>query len=132
MELPLNVELGDTPGALGLGQAVATRIYCVFYIFYCVAPPAFAIVSDSRLGHYKALVISVIFYKCGCGVLTINSLVNSIKQGWALPGLIIAMVAIAFGSGGFHAIMIAFIADQHMEKRPRVLTFKSGEQVITD
>ena len=40
---------GETPGALGLGQANATRIYCAFYIFYYTTPIFFAVVADSYL-----------------------------------------------------------------------------------
>jgi len=48
----------ETPGALDLGQALATRIYCAFYIFYYVTPIVFAIMSDTRLGRYTTLNIS--------------------------------------------------------------------------
>jgi len=48
------------PGQLGLGQAMATRIYCAFYIFYYVTPLLFAVVSDTRLGRLKTLTLSVV------------------------------------------------------------------------
>lgn len=50
---------GLVPGALNLGQSMATRIYCAFYIFYYLTPIFFAIVSDTRLGRYATLNISV-------------------------------------------------------------------------
>lgn len=49
----------DTPGALGLGQANATRLYCAFYIGYYVCPLPFAILSDNHLGRYKTLLFSL-------------------------------------------------------------------------
>ena len=53
-----NPPRSETPGALDLGQALATRIYCAFYIFYYVTPIVFAIMSDTRLGRYTTLNIS--------------------------------------------------------------------------
>lgn len=47
-----------TPGALGLGQAMATRLYCAFYILYYTTPILFAVVSDARLGRFRTLCIS--------------------------------------------------------------------------
>ena len=46
------------PGALNLGQAEATRIFCAFYLFYYISPVIFAIVSDTRFGRYKTLCIT--------------------------------------------------------------------------
>lgn len=50
----------DTPGALDLGQATATRIYCAFFIGYYVAPLGFSVLSDSYLGRYRTLVLSLL------------------------------------------------------------------------
>jgi len=50
----------DTPGALGLGQATATRIYCAFYVGYYFAPIAFAMLSDSKLGRFRTLFLSLV------------------------------------------------------------------------
>jgi POT family proton-dependent oligopeptide transporter len=47
------------PGALDLGQAMATRIYCAFYVFYYITPLMFAIISDTRLGRFNTLCISI-------------------------------------------------------------------------
>ncbi|KAF9728566.1 oligopeptide transporter [Paraphaeosphaeria minitans] len=50
----------QTPGALGLGQVKATRIYCAFYIAYYVSPMLFAILSDSC----RVLLAFIVFYIC--------------------------------------------------------------------
>ena len=47
------------PGALGLGQATATNINNAFFFFACLTPVPFAIVSDTWLGRYKTLCISL-------------------------------------------------------------------------
>ncbi|KAF1927278.1 MFS general substrate transporter [Didymella exigua CBS 183.55] len=132
MQHPPHYHAGETPGALGLGQSVATRIYCAFFILYYTAPTLFAIVADSWLGHFTTLVISAIIYCLGCTVLTVSSIPGQLNKGWGLPGLILAMGLIALGNGGFRAIMVPFIADQYTEKKAVVKTLKSGEEVITD
>ena len=132
MQHPTHYEDGQTPGALGLGQSMATRIYCAFYILYYTTPTLCAIVADSWLGHFTTLVISVVIYTLGCAALTVSSIPSQLDRGWGLPGLILAMALIALGGGGFRAIMVPFIADQYTEEKARIKTLRSGEEVLTD
>ncbi|KAF2030730.1 PTR2-domain-containing protein [Setomelanomma holmii] len=132
MEHPPHYKQDQTPGALALGQAKATRIYCSFYVFYYITPIAAAILADSRLGQYKTLIISVSLYCLGILALTISSLPANIDNGWGIPGLVLAMFLIGLGGGGVKAIMPPFLADQYTRRRPVVKTLRSGEQVITD
>ncbi|KAF2629434.1 PTR2-domain-containing protein [Macroventuria anomochaeta] len=132
MQHPSHYEEGQTPGALGLGQSMATRMYCAFYILYYTTPTLLAILADSWLGHFTTLVISVVIYSLGCVALTVSSIPSQLDKGWGLPGLIIAMALIALGGGGFRAIMVPFIADQYTEEKPTIKTLNSGEEVITD
>ena len=60
----------DVPGQLGLGQAMATRIYCAFYIFYYATPLVFAVISDTRLGRLKTLILSVVYVLLLMGTTT--------------------------------------------------------------
>ena len=132
MQHPPHYNEGQTPGALGLGQSMATRLYCAFYILYYTTPTIFAIVADSWLGHFKTLVISVAIYTLGCAALTVSSFPSQLDKGWGLPGLVVAMIMIALGGGGFRAIVIPFIADQYTEEKSIIKTLKSGEKVVTD
>lgn len=132
MQHPSHYQAGETPGALGLGQSMATRIYCAFYILYYTTPILFAVLADCWLGHFTTLVISVIVYTLGCAALTVSSIPSQLDKGWGLPGLVLAMVLIALGGGGFRAIMVPFIADQYTNDKPTIKTLKSGEQVVTD
>jgi POT family proton-dependent oligopeptide transporter len=122
----------ETPGALGLGQAAATRIYCCFYIFYYVTPTFVAVLADSCLGQYTSLLTSIIMYCLGIVTLTISSIPTSIEKGWGLPGLVVAMFLIGLGGGGVKAILPPFLADQYTKTKPQLKTLKSGEQVVTD
>lgn len=132
MEHPPHYDDGDTPGALGLGQAQANRIYCCFYIFYYVTPILVAMLADGRLGQFRTLVVSVVFYCVGIAALTVSSLPVNIAKGWGLPGLIVAMFFVGLGGGGVKAIFPPFIADQYTDSGLRSITLKSGEQVVTD
>ncbi|KAF2651589.1 PTR2-domain-containing protein [Lophiostoma macrostomum CBS 122681] len=120
------------PGALGLGQAQATRIYCAFYIFYYISPLVFAILSDTRLGRYKTLCITTIVYVLGCAAVTATSFDRPLRAGLGLPGLLIGMLLVGLGGGGFKMLMVPFLADQYANDHPKMKTLKSGEQVITD
>ncbi|KAF2112768.1 POT family-domain-containing protein, partial [Lophiotrema nucula] len=120
------------PGKLALGQATATRIYCGFYIFYYVTPIFVAILSDARLGRFKTLCISAILYFFGSAVLAVTSHPLLLQWKAGLPGLIVAMVLIGLGGGGFRAIIVPFIADQYPKSPPRLSVLKSGEQVVVD
>ena len=132
MEHPPNHKKGQTPGALGLGQARATRIYCCFYVFYYVTPIFVAILADSRLGQYATLVMSVVVYCLGIVTLTISSIPTNISKGWGIPGLIMALFMVGLGGGGVKAILPPFIADQYTKTKPRLRTLKTGERVVVD
>lgn len=132
MEHPPHRGTQREPGALGLGQAMATRIYCAFYLFYYVTPIIVAIVADGYLGRYATLVVSASLYCLGCIVLTTSSLSSSLEKGWGVPGLAVAMVLIGLGGGGFRAIMVPFIADQQTRTESRLVQLETGELVITD
>jgi POT family proton-dependent oligopeptide transporter len=111
---------------------MATRIYCAFYLFYYAAPLLIAVVSDSYLGRYATLVVSVVLYCLGCAILTVSSITSIIERGWGVPGLAVSMFFIGLGGGGFRAIVVPFIADQQTKTEPRIMTLKTGEVVVTD
>jgi POT family proton-dependent oligopeptide transporter len=132
MEQPLRHDTRQIPGALGPGQAVATRIYCAFYLFYYVTPIFVAIVADSHLGRYVTLVVSTILYGLGCLGLTASSMPSNLEHGWGIPGLAVAMVLVGLGGGGFRATIVPFIVDQQAWTEPRLITLNTGEVVVTD
>lgn len=132
MEHPLRQHTGQAPGALSLGQAMATRIYCAFYLFYYATPILVAVIADSYLGRYATLVVSVMLYCLGCTILTVSSSTSNVEKGWGVPGLAASMLLIGLGGGGFRAITVPFIADQQTRTESRVVTLKTGELVVTD
>lgn len=124
--------VNGAPGALGLGQEIATRIYCAFYLVYYTTPLLFAIISDTRLGRFNTLCVSVVLYAIGCGVIMISSIDACLDAGLGVPGLAVGMVLVGLGGGGFKIIMIPFVADQYTERQSKLKVLKTGEIVAID
>jgi len=50
-------------------------------------------------------------YAIGCITLTISSVPSFLEKGWGLPGLLVAMICIALGGGGFQANIPSFLGE---------------------
>ena len=55
-----------------------------------------------------------------------------LDKGWGLPGLLLAMLFIGLGGGGFRAITVPFITDQYKGVKHQLRILKTGEQVMID
>ncbi|CAG9975219.1 unnamed protein product [Clonostachys byssicola] len=126
-----NAPGGAIPGALGLGQATASNIVNALMISSYVTPIPAAILADSGHGRYRTLVWSCIIEAIGGTILAATSRSGTFEAEAALPGMIVALVFLSFGSGAFKTAVIPFIVDQYEETEFRVKTLKSGEKVIT-
>lgn len=51
------------PGALGLGQSMATNIFNAFFLFSFLTPMAFALLSDIYSGRYKSLIAGLVYVR---------------------------------------------------------------------
>ncbi|KAL8996292.1 MAG: hypothetical protein Q9169_004178 [Polycauliona sp. 2 TL-2023] len=91
------------PGALGLGQSMATNIFNAFFLFSFLSPMAFALLSDLYIGRYKSLIAGLVMY-----------LVN-------LPAPVSPMT-----------LLIGFEGDQYAQKKPQLSRHKNGEFTIVD
>ncbi|KAL6150416.1 peptide transporter ptr2 [Exserohilum turcicum] len=120
MENNRNYTMEQTPGALGLGQSTATRVFCGFFVLYFTCPIFFAPIIDSRLGQYKTLVASLAIYTLGCTALVASSAPKLLDRGSGLPGLAVAMFLIALGGGCSQATIRSFIAAQYTDRTPRL------------
>lgn len=58
-----HLDSAGIPGALGLGQSTATNIYNAFLFFSYLTPLLFAVISDTWLGKFKTLCISITWAK---------------------------------------------------------------------
>ncbi|KAL5371114.1 hypothetical protein DPSP01_014481 [Paraphaeosphaeria sporulosa] len=132
MENRLHHDKSRTPGALGLGQSTATRIYCIFYVYYYTTPLFVAVLADGVLGRFRTLIISTALYCLGCIALSVSSSPEQLNKGWGLPGLAVAMGLIGLGGGGFRVVIVPFMIDQYDGKQPVVERIRNGRLFVTD
>jgi len=97
-----------------------------------VTPILGAVCADQWLGKYKTIVLFSVFYLVGLLILFLTSLPVAIENGYALGGLIAAMVVIGLGTGGIKSNVSPLIAEQYTETKQRVKVLPSGEKVIVD
>ncbi|KAF9540508.1 peptide transporter ptr2 [Mortierella hygrophila] len=125
-----DVRGADHPGAIGKGQQTATALN-YFFQFFCYVTPIFgAIVADQYLGKYKTICVFCGVYMLGVLVLVLTSIPPAIFANAALPGLVIAMIIIGFGTGGIKSNVSPMVAEQYQGTKQTVKTLKSGEKVI--
>lgn len=125
-----NPREGRLPGALGLGQQKAVALLYGFQ-FWCYLTPIFgAIIADSYWGKYKTILRFAIVNVIGVFVLVVSSLPVNIDNGWALPGLLLAMVIIGLGTGGIKANVSPLIGEQYRNEKYRLVYTKNETQAI--
>ncbi|KAG5356126.1 Peptide transporter PTR2 [Yarrowia sp. B02] len=125
-----NPREGRLPGALGLGQQKAVALLYAFQ-FWCYLTPVFgAIIADSYWGKYKTILRFAIVNVVGVFVLVVSSLPVNIENGWALPGLLVAMVIIGLGTGGIKANVSPLIGEQYRNEKYRLVYTKGESQAI--
>ncbi|KAE8143625.1 POT peptide transporter [Aspergillus pseudotamarii] len=120
------------PGALGMGQTVATSINYVFVGWCYLSPVLMGIIADSFLGRYKTIVLGTGLSACGVLILFATSLPGSLEHGAGLPGLMAALVLLGLGTGAIKSNVAPLIAEQYHSIGARVKTLPDGEQVLVD
>ena len=91
-----------------------------------------AIIADQYLGRYKTIVLFCGVYLIGLLVLWVTALPTSLNNGAGLPGFIVAIIIIGFGTGGIKSNVAPLIADQYQRRKMALKTLKTGERVIID
>lgn len=119
------------PGAIGKGHQTATALTTFFQFFCYVTPIAGAIIADQYWGKYRTILIFCFIYMVGLLVLVLTAIPPAIAANAALPGLVIAMIVIGFGTGGIKSNVSPFMAEQYRSKRPYVKIVR-GKKVIVD
>ncbi|KAJ2524280.1 peptide transporter ptr2, partial [Coemansia sp. RSA 1935] len=100
----------SNPGAIDGGQHLATGLGN-FFQFWCYLTPIFgAVIADQYLGKFKTIVVFTVVYIIGNLILTLTSIPASIHHGGALPGLVVAMIVIGFGTGGIKSNVSPMVA----------------------
>lgn len=92
-----------------------------------------AYVADQYWGRYKTISWALGIDIIGHLILIISAIPPVIKNdGGALGAMIIAIIVIGFGTGGFKPNVNPLIVEQLGEQYMHVKTLKSGERVVVD
>jgi POT family proton-dependent oligopeptide transporter len=122
------------PGVLGMGQQASTGL-TTFNQFWQYTMPLFgAFIADAYLGRYKTINWALGIDIIGHLILIIGALPPVIEQGkgGTLACLIIGILVIGAGTGGFKPNVNPLIVEQLGEMNIHVKTLPSGERVIVD
>ncbi|KAF5706617.1 proton-dependent oligopeptide transporter POT family [Fusarium globosum] len=135
-ELPEGSTTGsdpDQPGALGMGQRASTGITTFNQFWQYFMPLLGAYIADQYWGRYKTISWALAIDIIGHIILIMSAIPPVISnQGGALGAMIIAIIVIGFGTGGFKPNVNPLIVEQLGEQYMHVKTLKSGERVIVD
>ncbi|KAH7188532.1 POT family-domain-containing protein [Fusarium flagelliforme] len=122
----------EQPGALGMGQRASTGI-TTFNQFWQYLMPLFgAYVADQYWGRYRTISYALVIDIIGHIILIVSAVPGVITSDGALGAMIIAIIVIGFGTGGFKPNVNPLIVEQLGEQYMHVKTLKSGERVIID
>uniref|UniRef100_A0A1X7UEU9 Uncharacterized protein n=1 Tax=Amphimedon queenslandica TaxID=400682 RepID=A0A1X7UEU9_AMPQE len=106
---------------LDFGENSATAIYHSFIVLCYLLPLVGAIISDSCLGKYGTILSLSILYSVGNVLMAISAIPFSSDRVLNIILASIAMVVIAFGTGGIKPCVSAFGGDQFTSKNVHLL-----------
>ncbi|KKA28469.1 hypothetical protein TD95_002530 [Thielaviopsis punctulata] len=120
-------------GALGMSQRAAVGI-TTFNQFWQYTMPLFGSwVADKYWGRYKTITWALGIDLIGHLILVMSAIPPVItKPHSSLAAMIVAVIVIGFGTGGFKPNISPLIVEQLPNQRLRVTTLPSGERVIVD
>ncbi|RSM08932.1 hypothetical protein CEP52_004391 [Fusarium oligoseptatum] len=114
------------PGALGMGQSVATALNSFLRLVSFTTPVFAGVLADGHWGPYKTLVFSCGLYFTGILLLLLTSIPPALDAGAGLGGLIGAFILIGLGVGGVKSSVAPFTADQVRITGKQVQTLDSA------
>ena len=119
-------------GALGMGQRAATGL-TTFNSFWQYLMPLFgAYIADQYWGRYKTICVALFVNIIGHIILILSAvppILTKPKEN-SLAAMIVGMIVIGFGTGGFKPNINPLIVEQLPEQHFHITTTKSGERVI--
>ncbi|KAM5342544.1 hypothetical protein ACJ41O_013510 [Fusarium nematophilum] len=123
----------EQPGALGMGQRASTGITTFNQFWQYCMPLLGAYVADQYWGRYRTISYALVIDIIGHIILIMSAIPAVIKNdSGALACMIIAILTIGFGTGGFKPNVNPLIVEQLGEQYMHIKTLKSGERVIVD
>lgn len=116
-----------------MGQRASTGLTTFNQFWQYFMPLAGAYVADQYWGRYKTINYALGIDIIGHIILIVSAVPPVIKNSsGALGAMIIAILTIGFGTGGFKPNVSPLIVEQLGEQFMHVKTLKSGERVIVD
>lgn len=89
--------------------------------------------SDTYWGRYKTICWSVLVAMVGHVILVVSGLPPVLENtNGAFACLIIAMLVMGAGTGGFKSNISPLVADQMNNAKAHLITLSSGERVVVD
>ncbi|THH07770.1 hypothetical protein EW146_g9207 [Bondarzewia mesenterica] len=121
------------PGALDQGQRASFGL-TTFFNFWCYVTPLYgAYLADAKFGRFNTICGSVFVALVGHVILIVSALPPVLEhQKGALGCLVIAMIVMGLGTGGFKSNISPLVAEQQKLLRPYVIQTRKGERVIVD
>ena len=120
-------------GALGQGQRASTGLVTFNQFWAYCMPLLGGYIADTYLGRYMTIQYAIIAAVVGHIILIISSIPSVISSPDTSLGIFaLALVIFGMGTGGFKSNISPLLAEQIEQKRPVVITLKSGERVIKD
>ncbi|CAK7270214.1 hypothetical protein SEPCBS57363_003992 [Sporothrix epigloea] len=128
------------PGAMGFGQRTATAITTFNVFWQYLTPLLGAYVADSYFGRYRTIAMALAVDICGHVVLLLSGLPPLLQKeppAGSLTALVVGMLLIGIGTGGFKPNVNPLIVEQVSSRpggsRMYVRTIpETGERVIVD
>lgn len=122
------------PGALGRGQRTAFAITTFNQFFQYTMPLFGAFVADQYWGRFRTISVALGVDIIGHLILIVSALPPVLKNpNGSLAALIMGIIVIGFGTGGFKPNVSPLIVEQLNLGPMRVITLpKTGERVIVD
>ncbi|CAK7213675.1 hypothetical protein SEUCBS140593_001925 [Sporothrix eucalyptigena] len=140
--MPAGSKAGEAPhgqpGAMGFGQRTATAITTFNVFWQYVTPMMGAYIADSYLGRYRTIAIALFVDIFGHMILLIAGLPPLLKKepaSGSLAALVLGMLVIGAGTGGFKPNINPLIVEQAVSHEQRMEVKKdpkTGEFVIVD
>ncbi|KAJ9143718.1 Peptide transporter PTR2-A [Pleurostoma richardsiae] len=121
-------------GALGKGQRASTGITTFNQFWQYCMPLLGAWVADEFWGRYKTITVALFIDILGHIILIMSAIppVVTRPSSNSLAAMVIGILVIGFGTGGFKPNISPLIVEQLPLDRLRVKTLNSGERVIVD
>ncbi|KAF8243080.1 MFS peptide transporter [Wilcoxina mikolae CBS 423.85] len=120
-------------GALGMGQRPATAITTFDSLWVYLMPLIGGYMADAHWGRYKTIMVACGAAIIGHSLLIVTSIPPVIVKAQAsLAILIVGIIIMGLGTGGFKACVGTLMAEQTVDPRPKIKILKNGERVIID